>query len=432
MDLTSWIQLAALVVLVILSAYFSAAETALTTVSRISMEALAEEGDRRAKTVLKVLDQRRKMLSAILICNNIVNLSASALFTAFTIRIFGFSWVTVATIALTVIILIFGEITPKNVSMARAHKLSLRFAPVIRFFMALLTPVIFVIDGISGLLLRLFGVDPDETRKLTENELKTYVRAGQEDGVLEEQEKQIIYNLFDFGDEVARDIMLPREDMNCLPVDAGYEEVKEEFRKYMHTRMPIYEEDPDNIIGLINIKDFILIDDEESFSIRNILREAHYTHEYKKTADLLKEMQKGSVTMVFVMNEYGSAVGMITMEDLFEELVGEIRDEYDEDEAEQIHVYDDCTFLIEGSMKLDDINEEIGSDFSSDDFDSIGGLIIENLDHLPRDNEKVKLANGVELQTKGVRQNRIVKVLARFPEPPQKKEAVRENESPQN
>ena len=418
MDTTSWIQLAVLVVLICLSAYFSAAETALTTVSQVSMQALADDGNKRAKTVLKVISQRRKMLNAILICNNAVNISASALFTAFTIRVIGVNFVSIMTIALTVAILIFGEITPKTAAMAKAQQQALRFAPVIRFFMIILTPVIVLIDGISCVLLRLFGIDPDARRHLTENELKTYVKVGHEDGILEDQEKKIIDNLFDFGDTVAHDVMLPREDMSCLPVDVTYEEAKEEFRKNMYTRIPIYEDDPDNIIGLINIKDFILIDDPKQFSVRSIMRKPYYTHEFKKTADLLREMQRNSVSMVFVMNEYGSAVGMITLEDLFEELVGEIRDEYDKDEIEQIHRYDDCTFLIEASMKLDDINETIGSDLHSEDFDSIGGLLIEALDHLPKNNEQVTLEDGTVLQAKGIRQMRIVKVLVRFPEAP--------------
>lgn len=424
MDTTSWIQLAVLVVLICLSAYFSASETALTTVSQVSMQALADDGNRRAKTVLKVLSQRRKMLNAILICNNVVNISASALFTAFTIRVIGANFVSVMTIALTVAILIFGEITPKTVAMAKAQQQALRFAPVIRFFMTVLTPVIFLIDGISGLILRLVGVDPDARRLLTENELKTYVKVGHEDGIIEDQEKKIIDNLFDFGDAVAHDVMLPREDMDCLPVDVTYEEAKEEFRKNMYTRLPIYEEDPDNIIGLINIKDFIMIDDPAQFSVRSIMRKPYYTHEFKKTADLLREMQRNSVSMAFVMNEYGSAVGMITLEDLFEELVGEIRDEYDKDEVEQIHRYDDCTFLIEASMKLDDINDAIGSHLASEDFDSIGGLLIEALDHLPKNNEQVELSDGTVLQAKGIRQMRIVKVLVRFPEAPRLPEEV--------
>ena len=188
------------------------------------------------------------------------------------------------------------------------------------------------------------------------------------------------------------------------------------FKECMYTRIPVYQEDKDNIIGLINIKDFILVDNKEQFSITNIMRQAYYTYEFKKTADLLIEMREKRVNVSFVLNEYGAAVGMITLEDLLEEIVGEIRDEYDEDEEELIQQIEERVYLVEGSMKLSDINDELGTLLSSEDYDSIGGLIIENLDRLPEDGETITTAQNITLEVQGINQNRIVKVLMTLPE----------------
>ena len=420
------IETAFLIVLIWLSGVFSSSETALTTASRVSLKSLADDGDKNAACALSILGNYSKMLSTILICNNIVNIAASSLVTSMVIRYIGNSAVTVSTLVLTVVILLFGEITPKNISTVHALRMARRYAPVIRFLMKVLTPVIFFIDFLSGRILKLLHVDPNHKTPITENELKTYVEVGHEEGVIERGEKDIIYNVLDFGDSVAKDVMVPRIDMACLPVDATYDEAIALFRRDLFTRIPVYDGSPDQIIGLINIKDFILSTRPEEFHIRAILRPAFYTYEYKKTADLLREMQQRSFNVTFVLNEYGATVGMITTEDLVEEIVGELRDEYDADEKEQIHKYDDRTYLIEGGMKLDDINDAIGSAFDSEDYDSLGGLMIEQLDRLPKNDETVTLENGTTLQAKGIRQNRILKVLVRFKEAPRRDEETRE------
>ncbi|SDZ79006.1 Hemolysin, contains CBS domains [Lachnospiraceae bacterium NK3A20] len=419
MDRTAITELAALVVLILLSAYFSSAETALTTVSRISLKTKADEGSHRAALVLRILDDDTRMLSAILIMNNIVNLSASALAASFVIHNFGENLVSVGTAILTVLIILFGEITPKNISKIRAESISMADAPVILALMVVLTPVITVINFLSGGILRLFGVRRDERHLLTENELKTYVEVGHEDGAIEGREKKIIYNVFDFGDSVARDIMVPRIDMECVSANADYEQVMAVFRREMFTRLPVYQPDnPDEIIGHLNIKDFITVQDAKRFHLKSLLHESYYTYEYKRTADLLKEMQQHSFGVAFVLDEFGNTVGMITLEDLVEEIVGEIRDEYDEDEKQQVRKYDDKTYLVDGSMKLLDVNDQLGTEFDSEDYDSIGGLIIEKLERLPRNGESITLDDGTRLEAKGIRRNRIVKVLIRLREVP--------------
>lgn len=415
MDVPEGIQLISLLILVILSGFFSSAETAFSTVNRVRMRTLEEEGSKRAAKVNKILESYSKMLSTVLIGNNIVNLSTSALTTTIALR-FGIP-VAVATGVLTLVILLCGEIVPKTWAMLSSEKIALAYCGIIYGLMQVMTPVIFVVDKMSNGILRLLHIDPSKKiTTMTEAELRTYVDVSHESGVIESEEKEMIYNVFDFSDALAKDIMVPRINMVTVDVEATFEEVLSIFRESMYTRFPVYQDDKDNIIGLINIKDFILTEDEEHFQVRSILRDAHFTYEYKKVADLLYELREKTTSVTFVLNEYGATVGMITLEDLLEEIVGEIRDEYDEDEEEYIQKVDERVYLVEGSMKLDDINDELDTELDSEDYDSIGGIIIESLDRLPEDSEEVTLENGIHLKVQGIEQNRIVKVLMTIPE----------------
>lgn len=430
MDAPGVIQLLFLITLIFLSAFFSSAETALSTVNRVRMRTLEDEGDKRAARVNKILEKYSKMLSAILIGNNVVNLSASALATTLAMRI-SFP-VGIATGILTIVVLLCGEILPKTWAMHSSEKLSLAYSGIIYVLMQILTPVIFLVDKIANAILHLLHVDPNKKVSMTEADLRTYVEVGHEDGVIESEEREMIYNVFDFSDALAKDIMIPRINMVTVDVADTYEEVLSVFRESMYTRLPVYQDDKDNIIGVINIKDFILTENPKTFHVKDILRDAHYTYEYKKVADLLIEIREKTTNVTFVLNEYGATVGMITLEDLLEEIVGEIRDEYDADEAELIQKKGERSWLVEGSMKLDDINDELGTDLDSEDYDSISGIIIENLDRLPEDNEEVTLDNGIHLKVQGIDQNRIKKVLITLPEPPAEEEADDERDNAGN
>lgn len=417
MDTAGVIQLCILAVLLFLSGFFSSAETALTTINIVKVRAMVEENPtRHVLTLQKVLDNKSKLISAILIGNNIVNISASSLTTSLVIRVFGNAAVGIATGILTLLVLLFGEIVPKTWAMYNNEKLALMYSGIIYFLMQILTPVIFVIDIISGAILRLLHIDANKRAMMTESELKTYVDVSHEDGVIEQEEKKLIYNVFDFSDSVAKDIMIPRIDMTTIDVEASYNELLNLFKESMYTRIPVYEGESDNIIGIINVKDFLLVPNKKLFKIRDIMREAYYTYEFKKTADLLLEMRNITTNVALVLNEYGATVGMITLEDLLEEIVGEIRDEYDEDEEELIQKISDHEYLVDASMKLDDINDALGTDFQSEDFDSIGGIMIERLDRFPTEGEQVVTEDGITLTAKEVVQNRIEKVLILLPE----------------
>ncbi len=425
MDTTGVIQIVSLAVLVLLSAIFSSAETAFSTVNRVRLRTLSEENNKGAIRVLAILDQYGKMLSTILIGNNIVNLSASSVMTTFAINLWGSKSVGIATGFLTLLILMFGEIIPKTWAMQRAESITLLFAPLIRLLMTILTPVIFLIDKLSNCILHLLHISSEGNNfHITEKELKTYVDVSHEGGVIESEERALIYNVFDFGDTVAKDIMIPRIQMTTVPLTATYQEILSTFQSCMFTRLPVYDDDPDHIIGIVNIKDFILVKDKEKFSLKKILREAYYTYEYKNVSDLLMEIRERSCNIAFVLSEYGATVGMITMEDLIEELVGEIRDEYDADEEELIQEKEEGQYLVEGGMKLDDLNDALNISLDSEDYDSIGGLILEKLNRLPEDQETIELENGITLQACGVQDNRIVKVLITLPADEEKQEAT--------
>ena len=418
MDSGDAIQLVVLVILLFLSAFFSSAETAMTTVNKIHIMSRANMGNRRAKTLLKIIDNPGKLLSTILVGNNIVNLSASSLATTWTTRVFGNAFVGVATGILTLLVLLFGEITPKTMATIYAEKISLSYAPVIYLLMKVLTPVIFLVNKLSNGILRLLGIDPDgKQNTMTEQELRTIVDVSHEDGVIESEEKQMIYNVFDFGDSRAKDVMVPRIDMSFIDVNATYEELLEAFKEDGYTRYPVFEDSTDNIIGTINMKDLLLWNPEEKFSIRNILRKPYFTYEHKSTASLLMEMKEYSVNFVIVLDEYGATAGMITMEDLLEEIVGEIRDEYDEDEVEDMEeIIPKREYKAQGSAKLDDLNERLGLGLKSEDYDSIGGYIIEKLDYFPEQGETYTADDGVKLVVDATEKNRIDSVYIYIPE----------------
>ena len=420
MDADDISQIIFLLILLALSAFFSSSETALTTVNKIRMRTLAEAGNKKAEKVLKVTENSPKMLSAILIGNNIVNLSASSLTTSLAIKLFGSVGAGVATGILTFLILIFGEVSPKTLATIKAYRISLSIAGFISVLMVVLTPVIFIINKLSLGVIFLFGIrQSDAKRVMTEEELRTIVDVGQEDGVIEDEERDMIHNVFDFGDAEAKEVMVPRIDMTFVHVDATYDELISIFREDKFTRLPVYDESTDNVIGIVNMKDLLLLKDEdkEHFSIRNIMREPYFTYEHKNTANLFLEMRESSISLAIVLDEYGVTAGLITLEDLLEEIVGEIRDEYDSDEQDDITRINDYEYIVLGSANLEDVSDELGLHLESDDYDTIGGYCLEKLDHLPEKNEIIITDDNILLRIEAVDKNRIEKVYIKLPKP---------------
>lgn len=416
METSDIIQLVIVIILLSASAFFSSAETALMTSNKLRMRNLADNGDKRAAKVLKVTENTDKMLSAILIGNNIVNLTASSISTTLTLKIFGSKLVGIATGILTFLILVFGEITPKNVASKNAEKMALSYIGVISFLVTLLTPVIFIVNTVAKFVISIFNKNGDDNNAVTEEELRAMVEYSHEEGVIENEEKKMIVNVVDFGDTVAGDIMVPRVDMVMVDEKSSYEEILQVFREERYTRIPVYEETPDNVIGILNVKDFLLIEDKENFVMKELLREPLYTYEYKKTSALMMDMRKTGANIVIVLDEYGITAGLITLEDMLEEIVGEIRDEFDADEDEGITKVSDLEYLIDGSTNLDDINDRIGLSLSSEEYESIGGLIMEKLGRLPVEGEIINFDNIV-LTVKKMDHARIEKVCLKLKQP---------------
>ena len=397
MDTSVAIQLIILLILLILSGFFSSAETALTTVNRMRIRGLADEGNKKAKTVMHITDDTSKMLSAILIGNNVVNLSAASLTTTLAYNLGG-SMVAVASAVLSVLIIIFGEITPKTMATLHAEKMSLRYA--------------------SDIILRVLHIDPNaKNNQMTESELRTIVDVSHESGVIESDEKEMIYNVFDLGDAKAKDVMVPRVHVTFADVNATYEELIDIFREDKFTRLPIFEDTTDNVVGTINMKDLLLYDKEKEFHIRDFMREAYFTYEYKNISELLVEMRQASFNIAIVLDEYGETSGLITLEDILEEIVGEIHDEYDENEEDFIKQIGEREYIVEGSTNLDDLNDRLDLDLTSEEYDSVGGFIIEHLDRLPEIGDGVTTEDGIHLVVEKLDKNRIESVHLYLPEP---------------
>jgi CBS domain containing-hemolysin-like protein len=412
------VQVVILVILLGLSAFFSSAETALTTVNKIRMRSLADDGNKRAKVVLKLTDNAGKMLSAILIGNNIVNLSASSLTTTIAIGFGADIAVAIATGIITVLILIFGEIAPKTVATINSEKLSLVYAYPIQFIMVVLTPISFLINILARIILFILRVDPNaKPDAMTEDELRTIVEVSHESGVIEEEEREMINNVFDLGDAKAKDVMVPRVNVVFANVESSYEELIDIFREHKFTRLPVYEETTDNVIGTINMKDLLLYNHKEDFHIREVLREAYFTYEHKVVSELLVEMREASYNIAIVLDEYGETAGLITLEDILEEIVGEIHDEYDEyEEDELLTRINDLEYILEGSISLDDLDDRLELKLESEEYDSLGGFIIENLDRHPEVGDEITTEKGLRLVVDSLDKNRVEKVHIFIPE----------------
>lgn len=419
LDSSVVIQLIILAILILLSALFSSAETSLTTSNKLKIQSLADQGSKRARILLRISEDSGKMLSAILIGNNLVNNAATALTTSLIIQLFGNSAVGIATGVITLLILIFGEISPKTLATIHSEKMALLYAPLIHFLMKIFTPVIFIVNKLSMGVLFLLRVNPDQkVNTMTEHELRTIVDVSHEDGVIESEEKEMIYNVFDMGDAKAKDIMVPRVHVTFADINSTYDELIEIFREDKFTRLPIYEETTDNVVGTINMKDLLLYNynDKKEFHVRDILREAYFTYEYKSISELLVEMRQASINIAIVLDEYGETAGLITLEDLLEEIVGEIHDEYDENEEEFVRQINDREYIIEGSMNLDDLNDSLGLNLSSEDYDSLGGFIIEHLDRLPEQGDELTTDDGIRLVVEALQKNRVESVHLYIPE----------------
>lgn len=403
-------QIIVLLILIAMSSFFSMSETALMSISKIRLRHMVEEEVSNAKLVDKLLEDPSKLLGAILIGNNIVNIGASSLATILATNIFGSSGVGIATGIMTVLVLIFGEITPKSIAKQKSEVVALKVAKTIKFIVFIFKPFVNIFTGISSLFIKLLGCDPNATESfITEEELKTMVDVSEEEGVLENVEKEMIFNVFEFADQQVKDIMVQRVDIVSVDKEATYDQVMEVIQSEQFSRIPVYNQTIDNIIGVLNVKDLVMVENpRDNFDIQKYMREPYYTFEFKKIVELFKEMKKTRNHIAVVLDEYGGTVGIVTIEDLVEEIVGEIEDEYDEDKS-SVQVVSDNEYIFDGSLRLHDISDIIGVNMESEEFDSVGGLMIGELGRMPEQNEEVVIGN-IRLVAEEIEKNRILKV----------------------
>ena len=408
-DPSSWWLILILLILVCGSAFFSASETALTSLNKIKLRNMVEENVKNADKVQKLIDDPNRLLSSILIGNNLVNNAAAALTTMIAVSLLGGqSGVGAATMIITIIILIFGEITPKTLASQNAEKVSLAVSNIISVIVVISTPVVKVMNLITNVLIKVLGGNSTEkTPTITEAELKTMVNVSHEEGVLEVDERRMINNVFDFGDLKAKDVMTPRTDMVCVEDTITYDEIVSIFKEERFSRLPVYHESVDNIIGILYVKDIIFID-EQHFKITDYMREPFFTYESKPISELFSEMRGNRIRAAVILDEYGGTSGLVTLEDLVEEIVGDIADEYDEQEKE-IEVIKEDEFIVDGSTRLEDVNEMIGLHLASEDFDTIGGYVIGILGSFPDGGEEVETDN-IKIVVEEVDKNRIEKL----------------------
>ncbi len=404
-------RLIVLILLLILSGFFSSAETAFTSLNRLKIKSLADEGSKRAVLVLSLIDQNAKFLSTILIGNNIVNIVASALTTTFAMDYFGSTAIGIATGILTLLVLIFGEITPKTMASIHAEKMAFLYAPVVKVLVILFTPLTFLVSGLAKGVMFILRIDPNKSgQHMTENELLTIVEASAEEGVIEKDEHEMINNVVDFGDTKAKDVMVPAINMTCVEDTVSYNDLIDIFRKDQYSRMPVYHESHDNIVGIIWAKDLLVkYDASKEFKVTDYMREPFFTFESKKTSELMSELKDKYKSMAIVLDEYGITAGLLTIEDLLEEIVGEIRDETDTDEVDSVRKINDTTFEAAGSAPLDDVNKACGLELNSDDYDSIAGHVINLLNHLPTPGESI-VWDDVKFTVLSTVRNRVTKV----------------------
>lgn len=396
MDPSQIVNIVVFIILICLSSFFSCTETTFLSANKIRMRNLAEEGDRRAKKVEKLLSNTDRLYSSILVGNNLVNIGASSLTTSIVISIFGnsASLVAAASGVVTLLILVFGEITPKTFATKNADRIALFMSGFVSFICFIFTPVVFLLNIITGFIIKLLGGNKDNGPTMTEEDLKTIVTVGHEEGVLEEEEKEMIHNVFEFGETEIKEIMTPRINVDSIPDDCSYQELMEIYKRGQFSRYPVHSESFDEIVGVLNVKDLLFFNiDPDEFEVKDYMRDTFVVYEFNEVGDVFAAMRKEHVSLAIVLDEYGVMSGIVTFEDIVEEIVGEIDDEYDDEDDDMIIKLSENEFLIDGSLNLNEVNDKVGTDFDSEDFESIGGLVLGEVSGVPEIDEEVQIDN---------------------------------------
>lgn len=391
MSQKNWIELILIILGVAGSAFFSSSETALTSLNVFKIRQMEENGVENSSIVRKLTDNIGKVLTTILIGNNIVNIVTTTLATIFFTDLFGASGAVISTVVLTLTILIFGEVTPKNIASSQSEKVALRVARPIKFFDIIIKPMSFFLQAITNLLTKMIiGEDHPSQDIVTEEDLKTIVDVSEEQGVINNEESEIINNVFDFGDSDVEDIMTARTNMEAIAVDMDDKDLRDFLKNCKHSRIPVYGKSIDNILGILHMKDIVaFIAEDKDLNIEEMIRPAFYVYDNMHIFDLFKSMRNENVSLAIVIDEYGGTSGIVTIEDIVEELVGEIEDEYDT-HLETIFKVNDMEYLVNPSIHINDFNDYFDTNLEQIKNDSIGGYLIDRLGRIPKESDFIE------------------------------------------
>jgi putative hemolysin len=409
-----WPQIASLVILIAGSAFFSGSEAALISLSRLHARAMVERGVKGSDAVVRLLEDRNRLLTSILIGNTIVLLAADSLATLLFIRAGVPDAAVWSTALMAALLLIFGEIMPKTVAVAHNERWSAYLAPLLERIAWAMGPIVWAFLGITNIFVRMLGVSSSQRGPfVTEDDIRNIVDVGAEQKVLEEEEREMIHSVIEFGDTIVREVMTPRPDMVCLDVNASARRALDLVIAEGYSKIPVHEGTIDNVVGVVHDRELLIALANGSLAatpLRALMRPISLVPEIKRVSELLREMQRDKFSMAVVVDEYGGTAGIVTMEDLLEEIVGEIRDEHDSEEEEPIRFVNEDEAVVDAGTNIEDVNERLGTHLPSDEFDSIGGLTVGLFGRLPHEGEEVDAGDHVRLRIDRTRGRRILAV----------------------
>jgi len=425
LDTTAWLELLIIAIALILAGLAASAETSLTSISRVRLRTLVEQKVPQAIVIERLHRDPNGYLSTILIVNTVAIIVASSAATLLALHLYqerAAEWL--VSLILSLVVLVACEITPKTLALQRAERVALRMARLVSWATWLMRPIVFVLTSLTRLILRMLGGKAQVRGPfVTEEELKMLVSVGEEEGVLEEEEREMIHGIFEMGDMRVREVMVPRTDLVAIEVNEPVEKAVDLVTKHGHTRIPVYDGDLDHIVGVLYAKDLLrAVIRGEQKSLRDIARKPYFTPESNLVQDVLRDLRKNRVHMAIVVDEYGGTAGAVTIEDILEEIVGPIQDEYDIGEEDEIQFITPNEVVLDGRVSVDDVNELLKLNIAADDYDTIGGYVLNQLGAMPKVGATLKLGNG-ELRVEAVQGTRIKKVRIRSETPFQIPEA---------
>ncbi|MEL6410677.1 MAG: HlyC/CorC family transporter [Pseudomonadota bacterium] len=426
LDFAFWVTVGAILTLLFLSAYFSGSETALTAASRGKLRAQAEKGSKGAEQALEITEDNERLIGSVLLGNNLVNILAASLATALFTRLFGESGVALATLVMTLLVLIFAEVLPKTYAITNAETAASRTAPIIRHVVRLFAPVVSAVRFLVRGILSLFGVktDPDTHILAVKEEIAGALYLGQSEGVVEKEDRDRILGALDLGERAVEEIMLHRSQIEMIDAASDPQEILNQCLKSTHTRLPVFRDDPDNIIGVVHAKDLLramyrLVTDDgdlreaiKHFDVISVAMKPYFVPETTTLDDQMRQFLRRHTHFALVIDEYGDLQGLITLEDILEEIVGEITDEFDTDEEHLIQRSEDGQFLIDGAMTIRDLNRATDWSLPDDEANTVAGLVIHEAQIIPEVNQ-VFTFHGFRFEVSDKEDNRLSKLKIR-------------------